>query len=533
MSANRLAVQLKLTISGTEYAISSGNLKNFDLVMDFWGWEGTFEWWFVASEINEADPLVDAFTGTAPLVVALSIDRTYDREGRTADPLQVKGLVLERQTEDRLFPDVAGQPVLQRRYWIRSADRAQSLWREHQPTAVYAAQSAKQVIEAQLPDGVTVAWQWPSAQTTWRIWSFHLATVSFYDWLHWLLDREDAALIYDYSAHTYQFRAEKSTGTAIDLPRDDVARLTVHLPNLRRAQPIVLNGSTEVTTAKKELTNAQNITGVKHEYLIISPLAADLDARGTLETQRWRQPEAHLEVTLARYPSITLKPGQWLSLGEDWGTALLAAGKTYRVTRYHLQGRAIAQEPTDDDGEDNNRYEVDAKIEAEATTDPVWRRPSYRRPDWPFYIEGKVVSTAGQDDEATYQIIREDDTSLDFYEVELPLWQKKVKVPYLPNEMSGHFYFPLHKGQRVRVGFDANFAWIDAVLDWRIGAPLPQEDQGEHLVMGKKGASQTEIEHLYADGKPKLTIKRTSDADKEIMILEEGILSLYVGEESS
>jgi hypothetical protein len=166
-------------------------------------------------------------------------------------------------------------------------------------------------------------------------------------------------------------------------------------------------------------------------------------------------------------------------------------------------------------------------------TDTVWRRPAYRTPSYPFHVEGTVVSEQGETDQGTYQAYTNQDTSLDYHRVKVPLFDDLVvSVPYDVGHLPGHFYFPAFRDQKVRVAMFFDAVHIARFLDFRPGARLPAESQGNHLLLGKKDADETSISHQYEDGKPKLTIHRTFGKDIQTVVVREGVIRLEAYEEA-
>src|SRR5262249_55299655 len=157
-----------------------------------------------------------------------------------------------------------------------------------------------------------------------------------------------------------------------------------------------------------------------------------------------------------------------------------------------------------------------------------------------------VVSETGDDGdeeqekppEETYQIYTDSTTSLDQYKVAIPLFPtksegegeegggaggggaggggggeegesdpgKSVVIPFLPTTFPGHFYCPAYKKERVLVALSFRSAEIVQYLDWRAGARLPADGQGDHLLLGKKDKDQTSLSHTYVDAKPVVTL---------------------------
>ncbi len=81
------------------------------------------------------------------------------------------------------------------------------------------------------------------------------------------------------------------------------------------------------------------------------------------------------------------------------------------------------------------------------------------------------------------------------------------------------------------VALDFHSGRIERFLDWRPGARLPMDTQGNHILFGKTADSRTSVQHTYVDNKPELNIKRTSDKDTEMIKMVEGNLILETKEE--
>ncbi|MCU0682940.1 MAG: hypothetical protein MUF34_11940 [Polyangiaceae bacterium] len=408
---------------------------------------------------------------------------------------------------------------------------------------------------------------------------------SFLDFTFWLLDRECAGLFYDIAGDAYQIADAKPAATSpVSLEPDEIEAIELRPPSLRREQVVVLNASTEAAEAKHPLANADALEGLRADTLTRTPIASEFDARVKLETARARQRETGALVTLRRTPAAALAPNLALKLGQGFSDKLFASGKTYRIVTLRLRGvppRQAEGEMRQGEGEMRQgegemrqgegaqasqgegaqasqgaqtsaaeidriegrgggveaslgrRYELDYELGLELASDPVFHAPPFAEPAWPFQVEGIVVSDAGADDEQTYQAYRDEATSLDYYKIAVPLFEgKKVIAPYEPASLTGQFYFPLYKGERVLVALDFDRARVAGHLDWRPGARLPLDSQGNHLLFGKKGASQTSLRHTYADGKPSLTIERTSGTDLQTVVISEGTIRLETTEKS-
>ncbi|WP_437720385.1 hypothetical protein [Sorangium sp. So ce861] len=536
MFVDRLTATLTLTIGGQAFSIPAGDLKRLELDLAPHGFSGSAEFWLVSVAAEAEDELFARFVARDAIEISLTVARTFDEVEEEASPLTLKGLVTEKSAVERAFSDVAGEPVLQRRYGVRFADRAAALWREHRPTALYVDKTFKELVAANTPAGVTVECPWPAASTKRPVLSLGLGAdgndASFYDFLFWLLHRENAALTYDAAADKYALVAEKpSDGDVEELRRDAVASIEAYFPPVRRDAVSVLNAFTDAAVRKKAVTNDDAAEGVRTDMLIRSPVASHLDSREATEKARAKQRMPEARVALRAFPTTPLLPSMKVALGEGFSERLYQHGKTYRVVSARVAAEAVSQEPTDDNGEEDNAYRVTYELALELAEDPVFRYPEFRRPVWPFTVEGKVLSETGDEAQGTYQAYQEDGTSLDVYKVKVPLWDdQKVIVPFEPYFMSGHFYFPAYRDARVLLELEFDRARICAFLDWRPGARLPQGTQGNHLLLGKGAQDQTSIRHDYADAKPRLTIQRTMDKDLQVITISEGTIRLETQE---
>jgi len=91
-----------------------------------------------------------------------------------------------------------------------------------------------------------------------------------------------------------------------------------------------------------------------------------------------------------------------------------------------------------DDGPDVDHNVYHAKYNIDLTTqlelkDETWvSLPSFNNPVFPLYVEGKIVSEQGKEEEETFQIYQDKDTSVDQYKVSIPLWDNQsVVIPFL------------------------------------------------------------------------------------------------------
>lgn len=73
---------------------------------------------------------------------------------------------------------------------------------------------------------------------------------------------------------------------------------------------------------------------------------------------------------------------------------------------------------------------------------------------------------------------------------------------------------------------------IERCLDWAQNARLPNETQGNQLVLGYGAENGTIVRHWYRDGRPVLHIERKLDDDIETIDVTEGTIRFEVRERS-
>jgi len=527
MFVNRLIATLELDLNGTKFSVPGGNIKNIDVELRPHGFRVSLDFWFICLKAQSEDKIFAKFVKDELAKAKLTIDRKFDAVGETADPIVLQGLVQRREVSERVFDALSGEPILHRHYSLDFADRAQVLWGQHYPTALYVDKKLTELIDANKPEGVKLTHSWAAGKVKHTVLSLPLGEelneASFYDYLFWLLDRNHAGLYYDYVTDTYTISDKKKEfGNAVSLVADDVEELNAVFPPVSRSSVSVLNACTEAATKTKDIANKLKVTGVKNEYILRSSVASDLTDRATLETKRHKKSEVLARIDFGCFPSTTMRPNLLLKF-DAWPSTIYQSKHQYRVLEIDIHASAESQMATDDAEDPSNAFEVVMVARLEKKENTLFAFPAYRVPVWPVQVEGKVLSELGDKPQETYQIYRNDKTSIDYYKVEVPLWKnQKVVVAFEPNLASGHFYFPIHKGARVLLELSHDRAEIHRFVQWRPGARLPQESQGNHILFGKTSKDQTSVNHVYKDAKPQLRIDRTSGEDKQVVEVSEG-----------
>ncbi|HWU87368.1 MAG TPA: hypothetical protein VN253_08835 [Kofleriaceae bacterium] len=538
--ADRLAVTLTLTIGGTAHAISGGAVQELALDLRSYGFSGSLA--FLVQDDSAhgggfTDELLADFLKPDLIEVSVQVAAAYaSLAGDEIQPIALAGLVTEKSVSEIRFRETKDVPVLVRRYRIAFADPAQVLWGQHHPCQLYTHKSMVDVMNDHLGDKITVSYDFSALTEARRQVFLHLPLggASFWDFVSWYLDGCGGVLTYDYAQASYVIAATKSEeGTPIKLFGDDLAGAELYLPAVPRYAPRVLN-SYAASPRTEAVTQAQAQTGIRSDVLIRTPIAQQVDSQVTLQGTLTPIPcyEAHLG--FGRMPAEALVPGTLVEIpaANRWSSESSLVGVTWRVRRLRVRAEAPPG-PLDRDlqrASTGYRVEVDAELEQKA--EPRIDRPPFRAPSYPGLVEGKVVSEQGEETDKTYQVYRDADTSLDEYQVKIPLWEDQiVSAPLEPILGSGNIYLPSYRDERVLVALDVHGAQIVRLLEWRAGAPLSMDVQGEHILFGKSDQSHTSVNHVYDGENPVLSVARTHQKDTSLIQLREGSLFIQVKED--
>lgn len=570
-------VELALTIDGEVFKFPGGQVKNLSIDLAGWGYEAELDFWvsyeekLAAASRRHNDKLYELFCQHGLIEVALKLVATQPPPGDSPpEPLFLTGLVTHKRLFEESYPDVEGQPVLYRRYWIRFLDPMQVLWRQHWPSTLYTQKSMQQVLDEHKGRHLRLSYAMAAAAQTRPLIFLGLGApgneASLYDLLVWWLDEHNGELVYESSTNEYKLRdAKDAVANAGLLDPLDVESLEVVIGECPRYGLSVMNAraslpageqgkggpsgggvggdgqsrveARQIDSDRTDVGQVSAVAGLRRDIVVREPVPARFQALVARRQERLRRlvnPAPELEVSFARWPTITLRPGSWVSFErEGWSSQAWQSGRAYRVRSMRVRAAATVQSHHEGLYESSAGYmmEVGARLQAEGC--PVVELPPYVPPRYPVRVEGRVVSEQGQQGEETYQFYQDPETSQDQCKVRIERWEQVVPVEFHPNTMPGHFYFPYYRDQRVLVALEFDAAWIERFLDWREGAQLPLEGQGNHLVLGKTPASRTSVSHYYADNKPILKVLRTLDKDTVLIQLEEGKLTLQTREEES
>lgn len=542
MFVDALQASLKLTPkSGSPFTIPGGNVKHIKVQVYSYGFSCRVS--FLVSSEKETDNVYSSFTTMDIMEANLQLTPCLLPEGTQVDPLSLSGIVtLKEILQERTVEHapLSGNPVLYRLYQVTFSDPAQVLWRQHYPFDLLVNKSLKDVIEAHKGDKITPTYNWSVLETQNVINTVPLGVEasngSFYDFIMWIVDSQNGVLTYDTKANGYTFSTSKSAeGQAASLDRQDISEYRVVFPETIRYNVDVLNAYSE-SPEKKTLTNDQAATVMTHAYMDRYPVAADYQNRQTLETARIKKRSHEVHLVFARFPTLTFNTGTLVKLeGGLWSASIFPHGQTYRVREITIDAEPADPELTTDHNLTASRYKMNVEAQLETQAETWVSLPAFQRPSFPIYVEGKILSEQGDDQAETYQIYQDANTSQNQYKVKIPLWgdDAQVVTSLEPIFVSGHFYFPAYKNERVLLALGFHSASIVRFLDWRADAQVTMDSQGNKLLMGQSSTSQTYLSHTYVDSKPVLTVKRTNDKDTETITISEGSLLLQTQEQSS
>lgn len=533
------ALELGLEIqpqSGDAIAIPTGDIKDFELSLRSYGFTCRIRFW-VTNE-KRADELFGIFVKNDLLEAQFEIQSRF-KPDKPPQPLRVRGIVTEKKILTEQVTQVVKikkQPVLYREYVIDFADPAQVLWRQHFPCDLLVDQNMKHLIETHKSKYVSVAYNWDLLEKEHAIIALPLGKetnrASFYDFIFWYVKRYNGLFQYDAYKNEYTFSKSKDTSAkAQRLSKLDVADIRIDFPETIRHNVNICNAAAE--NSKIELLEQEQAEKpVSQDLLDIDATDALFNDRCTLEKNRLVVRDHELRIYFNRFPHITCHPEKLVEIkGGQWSKKILPYDKIYRIRDISIRAQAVDQEITAEQHMPHAPFQIEMQSCLETKAERWVPTPTFQPVDYPLMVEGKILSEVEQEDALTYQLYK-DTYSADVYRVKVPLWQdRQIIVPFEPTYFSGHFYFPAYKDARVLIALNCHSAEIVKFLDWRQGARLPADTQGNRIVVGKTDQSNTVISHVYKDAKPMLTIKRTSDKDTQEITVTEGTMILETREE--
>lgn len=535
MFDDRLQVTLSLAIGSSTFSVAAGAMETIELDARVYGFEASVT--FRVSSEGESDELFASFGTDGVMKATLTLaNGSLAMSGEAPVVTTFVGYVTARSFRETTSAELSETPIVERAYTVRFADAARVFWSEHRPFGIYAGKSFKDILEANLVQGVSLTYDASALEEAHDVLCVGLgaeARASFYDYLFWIVSDSVGVVEFDGATSTYRLGSTKANvEEGVEIPAECLDSLRIELPSPRRHSTRVLNPFTEATTQTSDVTNTVAGSGVRRDVVAYTQIPKEMEQCVSRERARLQQPEAHVVIRLKRLLETVPAPNSSLTLGDTLGSRIYGAGKTYRLARTELRAGPPLVNPDDepDLSDAAKRFGLEVTLECEKESDPVPVLPRFERPEYPFYAEGKILSASGEETDRTWYAMSEND-SVVRYRVHVPLWNETVVVPFLPTGESGHFFFPAYKNQRVLLAFQPRGANIVAFLDW--AGKLASETQGNQLVMGKRTTSGTVMKHVYTDNSPVFTLARAQYGDLQTLELSEGRFYLEVKEEES
>lgn len=547
MTAERLSLSVEVTAGGTSATLRGADVRRIALSLTSYGFSGEVE---LAIEDDERqggqkkDRLRELFLKPDLMALTLSVQAVL-RDGEVPSrvtPLTVRGLVSERELVEDPAP-LRGSPILTRRYTLRFEDPASLLWRQHHPVVLHARCSLRDVIEKERGPQLTLRYDWSLIEAAGPFWCLALTPdpefgsgASFYDFVMWQVDSRGGTLTYDFRKRDYLL-SEKKPALA-----DPIAIAARDLASVRSAHAKVPRHSVEMCNVdashegkqRSSISSTTSVDKVRHDYLIRTPIPARFSGHVARQRGRMRSPQWEHSLQLRRFPLTPFYPNDGVDLKPIRPADSLAAKDSpLRAYKVDLWAEILGEEDAASHSPADAAYRFELSAQLERPTDSTLRLPDYRVPRYPLHVEGFVMSGIGTDKELTYQFHADEQTSQEWYRVKLPLFEEQwVPVPFQPDHLSGHFYVPAYKDTRVLLALGLRDAEYVRHLDWRTGARMAQDTQGDRILLGKKQEDGTALSHHYDENQPVFEILRSHGKDTQLLQISEGKLLIRVQEQA-
>ncbi len=534
MFPDNLDVTVTLTAGTDPYVLPAGSVRSVHVSARPYGFDAKVG--FVVSSEEVPDALFDPFSATSRIdakitIIPRALDDPEDASNRA---ISFGGLVVDREVRETVS-ELEGEPIHERHYEVTIEDPLRALWSQHRPLELFAGASPAEVITQHVPPGVTLALDFTRLREKQDVLFVPLAAdrpASFYDFVVGLLDETSGVLEHDATSGKYRIAKSKArVKEPVELTAEEVGTIRITAPEPNRATVHVLNPFAD-GHANKTFPNPNGVTGTRTDYVEYVMVPDPVDRRVETEKRRARPPEHGITVDLLRCPDRIPIPGMGVAFEEEVGETRYTAKKTYRVTELELHATGpVVDEGESVDLEDTNaRFSIDLRIIAELASDPRPRLPRHEALGGPVYVEGRVLSSGGEDDDRTWFAGANEKNGISELSCTVPLWNKNIVMPFTPGREPGHFFFPPYKGQRVLIELHRDRARLDRFLDWAPNARTPMDAQGNRLALGYKDGNGTIVDHAYVDAKPVLKIERKLGGDEERIELRENVVFMDVQE---
>ena len=532
-----LSLSLELESDGKKAKVLSGHIEKFSIKEHPYGHSSIIQF----SGINNKE--MDALFRPEKVIKSTLTFKAIDPVTGTpvnSPQLELKGIVTSRCVK-RVTSYLETEEKSHLIYEITVVDYAQATWGEHHPINVYVDKSMKKVFEAHVNPEITIKFDWDKLDDPHPIIAFSLPhkdwlppdqQVSFYSFLNWYLHKENGILSYDYKAHSYALLTKKAkAGKPLNLLEWWVDPPICRFPNparhnIKKMKPTFESIENEDKENKEPFKSVQR-NSINAENYRCYPEQAYQETLSTL------MPEKNvIEVELVHFDKTVkldqLVPGSAICFkGKGpgtWSSDDCYKGKTFVVRSLFIQ--ADKMETAEELIKPSQKYRMQIKAILEEDGEPFVLRPSFIPPQFPFTVLGAIFSDVGDKEQSTYNLLKTEKVQQGQYLVQVPHVEdnKKVVVPFTPDFISGQFYFPFTKGQKVEVAMYLHTAKIQRPADWQPLTRMDMSLQANQIVLASNGKDKyIWLRHEFEGGKDSVfTIEQaTSDTQKQIIKIKD------------
>ncbi len=535
-----LSLELKLDSEGTTVSILSGHIESLSLNLHSYGFNCQVQ--FASFDNQELDDLFSP--AKLPNITKATLSFKSTEEAQSDPLLELQGIVTQKIV--KRVDQINERPQAIRVYEIIFTDTAKVEWEEHFPLNIYVEKSMKHVIDEHKTPDISIDYNFPPLETIYPILAFSLPyqsgkapnkQTSFYSFLMWYLQKENGVWGYNYDTHSYSIsQTKESEGEAFKIFEPYVTPPTYIFPeNLRYSIKTIKHSPT--LSDVEDLLEEKAFESIRRDMIVPLTPADFLNLDHHEVKSLANSEEAEVRVIVSQFfrdfHIDKLVPGRLVAFQGDpksktWSLDPLYKDKTFRVRSMRLE----AYKPKTSEGITSpvEAYQLSLTALLEQESETFVERPAFNSPKFPFPIHGTILSDIGDVPQTTYTVIEADETPQCYYLVTVPVAGEgnEVIVPFTPDFMTGQYYFPLCKGEKVVLSMSFQSAKIERILDWQPLARLPQGVQGNQIMLGSNGPDKYAfVKHEFEDlSNSVVTIKQSSSETQTqtIRIQEKSLL---------
>lgn len=525
---------LQLEVDGKKCEIYSGHLDEAQIELYSYGFDICVH--FCAYDNKEIKAL---FADPKVMHATLSIKSTK-KEKAGAILFEQKGIVTKRVCKPA---ELEGKMSLFL-YEIHFVDNAKITWGSHFTKKIFVDKTMKDVLEEEKKPLISVKYDFEELNKAHPILAYSLEKqVSFYSFLMWYLHLTNGIFEYDYKTKSYIIRGKKSEdGAPLPLAEWSVTPALCSYPEHARYFERTIKSSA-VNQDQNDSQNPNWIDSVRNDILDDTHHTLFPDQIPQVVKSKLHPEKPSITFTLKELPLDfdldQFLPGTLFELkgdvnrGGKWCEDADFKGHIFRITDIAIQiTRTTTGAPTK---RYVQPYNLVIEVTAEYKEETYVKRPAFVNPVYPFFTPGMIHSQIGDEEQTTFNLVKNEKIPFGHYQVRAPLAgnDKKVIVPFNPDMMSGQFYFPHTKDQKVMLAIYFQAAKIDRMLDYQPLSRQALEEQACLILFGSSGKDKYCVQkHHFKDGKDSVLIIKQSSSDKQTQTIQfqEKIIQVTVEE---